>query len=233
MTWGVAPDRRATSLCSLDPTIGVQDTSLTHFVGSALADTLPAGLGGVKPSREGGHWGPGRQRAVYGQLVRLDTLGGASADQVREALRRQGLRDVLVVPWDYDPGCEPTYWNGSAQWVEEGLVGFYKLKLRPQKQWHDGRPSFDAFAADLQPYPHGPFFREGYKGTDALRRRASLDAREMFQLYQVLPIWTKAKLDTQALQPMERWARENPGLAGKYPADEILADLRRFIRRPG
>jgi hypothetical protein len=168
---------------------------------------------------------------VYGQLVRIDTLGGANAQLLRDAMSRLESRDVLVVPWDYDPGCEPTSWSGSARWVEAGLVGFYEVKLRSQKQWAGSRPTFDAFTADLEPYPHGPFFREGFRGTDALRTRFSLDARAMFRLYEVLPIWGEWEVDAPVLESMERWARENPELARKYPADEILDMNRRRPRR--
>lgn len=222
----------ATFLCSFAPTTVVRDGDLTYFVGTALPDTVLAGLGHVKkPSSHGGHWGSGKKRAVYGQLVRADTLAGAGADRVRAAMARLRSRDLLLVPWDYDPGCEPTYWSPSARWVAPGLVGFYKVTLRAEKHWTDGRPTFDAFTADLEPYPHGPFFREGYRGTDAVRLRPSLSAREMFGLYEVLPIWAGQELNASALEPLERWAREHADLARKYPADEILATNRGRLRR--
>jgi hypothetical protein len=216
-------------LCSLSPLPLGRDTAETYFVGTALADTILAGPGDVKPSPDGGHWGRGEPRAVYGQLVRVDTLGGAQAQVVREAIPNSQSRDVVIVPWDYDPACEPTYWSMSARWVEPGLVGFYEVKLRPRPQWAGNRPTFDAFTADLEPYPHGPFFGAGFRGANAVHSRAALNAREMFEFYARLPVWREWKLDAQALEPLERWARENPTLANKYPADEVLHTNRRRL----
>lgn len=218
------------NLCSLSPITIAREPNVTHFVGTTLPDTILAGAGDVKPSRHGGHWGRGDRRAVYGQLVRVDTLAGAEADKVRAAMARLGSRDLLLVPWDYDPSCEPTYWSASAQWISPGLVGFYTATLRAEKFWISGRPTFDVFTADLEPYPHGPFFREGYHGADAVRLRPSLTPHEMFDLYEVLPIWGKWELDASALEPLERWAREHSELSAKYPADEILATNRGRVR---
>src|SRR5687767_985019 len=122
---GASARRAADALCSLFSLPVARGTSQTYFVGVALRDTVVAGLGDVKPTAHEGHCGRGEKRAVYGQLVRIDTLGGAHADLVRQTLTRRRSRDVVVVPWDYDPGCEPTYWSGSARWVKPGRAGFY------------------------------------------------------------------------------------------------------------
>ena len=223
-----APDSRAGPahrelVCSLTPIPGQRDPHATYFVGAALPDTAPAGRGAVRPSDYGGHSGRGEPRAVYGQVVRADTLGGAHARLLTDAFERLASREVVIVPWDYDPACEPTYWSASARWVEPGLVGFYSVRLRPEPQWADGRPTFDAFRAGLQPYPHGPFFRAGYRGTDALRTRPSLDAREMFSFYHSLPTREEREWKgSTALDELRRWERAHPELARKYPADGIL-----------
>jgi hypothetical protein len=61
-------------------------------------------------------------------------------------------------------------------------------------------------------------------GTDALRSRPSLDAREYFSLYAALPVDMREG-DSATLAPVRRWAAAHPALAGKYPADEILEML--------
>jgi hypothetical protein len=219
------------SLCSLVPLPYGRDPKVTHLVGVALPDTMLAGPGRVRPSRWGGHWGPGRERKVYGQLVRVDTLGGAQAGDIRNAFAQRGNRQVLLVPWDYDAACEPTYWTGSAAWVTPNLSGFYTVTPRVRRQWVDGIPTFDAFAADLEPYPHGGFFRAGYRGTDALRTSPSLEPRELFDLYDVLPIWEAfERRDSTAFARVVAWARDNPDLAVKYPAQRILENLDRRRR---
>ena len=222
----------ASARCSLVPLPSERDTAATFLVGTALADTVHAGVGTVRPSRHGGHWGPGRSRPVHGQVVRVDSLGGAHAGELSAAFERAGARDVVVVPWDYDPGCEPTYWSRSARWVEPGLVGFYEVRLRRGSDWAGGRPTFDAFHADLRPYPHGAFFQAGYGGTDAVRTRPSLDAREMFSLYDALPTYEEQERNpAAALQQIQAWETAHPGLARNYPADEILEWIRRRVSR--
>jgi hypothetical protein len=167
----------------------------------------------------------GMLAAVHGQLVRVDTIGGAGDGRVRRLLDWRGTRDVVVVPWGYDDACRPVPWDSSARWVEPGLTGFYTVSLRPESQWVDRRPTFDAYAADLDPYPHGAYYRRGLQGTAQLRRRASLDAREMFALYDALP--PHGRRDDAALARLRAWAAANPALAAKYPADAILREALR------
>ena len=222
----VAPAGESTRarMCSLESLAIARDTAGTHFVATALADTVLAGPGSVRPSDQEGHSGPAHARPVHGQLMRIDTLGGANSEAVRAAAARSGTRDVVVVPWDYDPGCMPTYWSPSARWVEPGLTGFYTVRARPTSEWVGGRPTFDAFAAALEPYPHRRIFLAGYDGTGAFRRRASLTPVEMFSLYQALPPQgaRTASGDSADLAPLRAWAAAHPELAIKHPADRML-----------
>lgn len=210
--------------CSIAANLTGRDTSATHFLAVALEDTVLAGPGTVKASPFGGHTGPGGPRAVYGQILRVDTVGGVGSDAMRTAFTTLGTREVIVVPWDYDPGCEPTFWNGSARWTEPGKTGFYTVRIRPDSSWVGGRPTFDAFMAVLEPYPHGYFYERGYRGMDAVRTRPSLNVREMFTFYEALPPYNTSR-DSAALAPIRRWADANPGLAGKYPADAAFRYL--------
>jgi hypothetical protein len=210
----------APSRCS--PVITPSSQWEPFFIGTALADTVYAGPGEVVPSADQGHWGKGAAREVYGQLVRIDLM---KADTVAELLSAldAASRVVVVVPWDYDPSCRPTYWNRSARWVESELEGFYNVQLRPRSLWVDERPTFDAFMADLQPYPHAPLYQAGYNGTNALQERPSLNAREYFSLYSALPSEAEIAVgSSQALRRLNAWKSANPQLVTRYPADEIL-----------
>ena len=212
--------------CSLDPTPRFRSASVTYVVATATADTVLAGPGYVTPSTYGGHWGRGNVRDVYGQLVHVDSIAGAYQVAIRRMLQH-GDRRVVIVPWDYDPSCEPTYWSGSARWVDPGLVGFYKLKIRDESRWVGGRPTFDAFTADLNPYPHGAYYRRGWHGTDAVRSsQASLDARQLFSLFLALPFYdAPAAMGPDSLAALRRWVAEHPELAKRYPADVIAREL--------
>lgn len=209
-------------LCSFDPTPRYRSGILTYMVATATADTVLAGLGSVTPSTYEGRDDAGD---VYGQIVRVDSVAGAGEVEIRHALQ-QGDRRVVAVPWDYDAGCLPTYRHGSARWVDSGLVGFYVLKLRDESQWVASRPTFDAFTASINPYPHGAFYHSGWRGTDALRSRASLDARELFSFSRTLPfVDAPAGMGPDSLVALRRWMSEHPELAKRYPADVIVREL--------
>ena len=202
----------------------------TYFIGTARSDTMLAGPGTLHPTGLGGHAGDGRPRPVYGQLVRIDTVAGGHADDVRRALGRFSERDVLLVPWDYDPGCETTYWNRSARWVEPGLVSFYEARLRPDSLWVGGRPTLDVFYGSTKPYPHNPSFRADYGYTEEERSRASLTVHERFTFQEVLPVYEhgpSSTPDSLRDQPLRRWVAANPELAKRYPADRAIAAVLR------
>jgi len=232
---GRPPGPRApVSFCSLVPVAVGRDSATTFFVGTALPDTVRAGHGGFGRRLRAalglggpGHWGTPTRGAIYGQVIRVERLGGAGAAALDSAFGRSAARELIVVPWDYGASCDPVPWGRSARWVEAVTPGFYRTRLRPRSQWVDGRPVADAFAADLEPYPHGLFFREGYRGTDALRTGPSLTPAEYFALYAALPDEGQARRDPRgAAAALDAWVREHPELAETYPAPEVL----RFAR---
>lgn len=223
------PPASETTRCSLSPfRVGRSDL---YLVGTALSDTLFAGPGEVVPSGQPGHWGSGERREVYGQLVRVELLNPDAPVELREALDHADPPNVLMVPWDYDPSCATTYWTRSARWIEPGLEGFYIARLRPRTLWVEGRPTFDAFLADLAVYPHGSFFVAGYRGT---RERLSLTAREYFSLHSALPTAGETRESvSKALDRVRAWEAENPDLTGRYPADETLARVKGHLGAGG
>lgn len=236
MTVALAPAAPALSAelsrCSRVPFPVARNPELAVLLGSATADTILAGPGDVEPSP--GHWGRGRNRAIYGQVVEIERLAGSDSALLSGAFQTQGNRRVLIVPWDYDPSCRTAVWSRSAQWVPLGEPGTFAVRLRPPQEWAGGIPTFDAFAADLAPYPLGLFFQHGYRGTDALRTQPSLSAAEYFELYLALPEREASQQNPAAAAAlMAKWENENPALAVKYPATEILRWVRwRAAQRP-
>jgi hypothetical protein len=120
------------TLCSIAPFPTGREAAATYFLGHGLPDTAAASAGNLAPGTSGGHWGSGAPRSVYGQLVAVDTIAGADAGTVEATFARRGRREVVVVPWDYDAGCQPTYWTASARWIPLDRSGFYSLRLRPE-----------------------------------------------------------------------------------------------------
>lgn len=228
-----APARADSTIrCSLVPVAVARDAGVTFLVGSAMPDTLLSGPGTVRHEPNPGHWGPPSERPIFGQVVRVEGLGGSDSASLESAFRRLGVREVIVVPWDYDAGCQPVAWSRSARWVETASPGFYRLRVRPESHWIAGKPVLDAFAADLEPYPHGLFFQRGYRGTDALRRGPSLTPEEYFALYAVLPDRAQVARDpSSVIAALEAWERAHPAAAAKYPAPQILQYARRLLER--
>ena len=221
------------AVCSLVPIATYRDTATTFFVGAGAPDTVLAGPGSTTVGRGAGHWGRATGRPIFGQVVRVgDALGGAASPALERAFARLGRREVVVVPWDYAPDCEPVPWGRSARWVETTEPGFFRARPRPESQWLEGRPVLDAYRADLEPYPHAVFFQRGYRGTDALKTGPSLTPDEYFGLYAVLPDQTQyASGSDSALTALAVWERAHPEVAKKYPAPRILDFARRFLER--
>lgn len=231
--FGGASNTSARPLCSLAPFPDARFSGVTYLLGRARPDTVFAGKGGVQPSGRSGHSGPGAPRAVYGQLVTVDQFGGADSASLARAFKHRRSRVVLIVPWGYDASCERTYWNGSARWIRLRDPGMFTLELRPEAQWAKGMPTFDAFMADLEPYPHGLFYQREERGTEALKTMPSLTAAEYFELLRALPERETFKANPAAArQALDTWEQKNPSQAKKYPATKILERARWNLKNP-
>jgi hypothetical protein len=221
------------TVCSPVPFAVFRDTTRTFLVGVGTSDTVLTGPGAVKFGTGAGHWGRGAERPFFGQVVRVDRhVGGAAALVVERAFSKAGRREVVIVPWDYASDCQPVPWSRTARWADTTQPGFFRVRPRPESQWIDGRPVFDAYLADLEPYPHGLFFQHGYRGTSALKTSPSLTPEEYFELYAALPDYVQAEREPdRALTALTIWERAHPELARKYPAPEILDGSRRMLER--
>lgn len=225
-------DRSVASVgfCSLVPVATLRDSSVAFFVATAKPDTVAAGAGLVRPSPFGGRWGRANKRAIYGQVVTVHQLGGAAAAVAESSFVRRGEREAVAVPWSYDAACHPVPWARSARWVTDGRPGFYRARLRPSTEWSGGRPTYDVYHADIEPYPHGIFFQRGYRGTDSAQAATALTATEYFGLYAALPDAATKRCDPQrALRQLADWEAAHPDGADRFPATRIIWQARRFI----
>lgn len=210
------------AVCSFSPLPLGRDPHATYFVGRALADTVLAGVGAVEPSKWGAEQQPKRE-AVYGQGVRVAQLGGLGADQLEQDFARSGSREVVAVPWGYDPGCQPAYWTESARWVAVGSDGFFRARLRPDSLWATGHPTLDVFfAADLEPYDRD--HRTGEPSNE-------LTPAQYFSLYAALPARSgRGDRDWAALvAAVRRWTNEHPGTSDMYPVRQLLEFAREAL----
>jgi hypothetical protein len=75
-----------------------------------------------------------------------------------------------------------------------------------------------------EPYPSGP---EGGSPRRSGDRRTWMTAAQLFGLYQALPLDSLLRRHPEsATEPLRRWAEANPALATRYPAADILRQVR-------
>lgn len=184
-----------------------------HLIGTATADTLPAGAAGRNYGLE-----PGTQDGpIFGQVVRVERIGGAGA-----AALPLGTKRVVLVPWGYGADCRTTRWAESAHWVEPGERGLFWAGLRPREQWVDGLPTLDVGQPYQLPYPQ----RADEGDPDSL-----MTVEQGFELIDLLPLWDEFEADPEAArQPLLRWARANPDLARLFPASLVVDQAEHDIR---
>lgn len=212
-------------VCSIVPFPVDRDSQTTVFIGRAVAETLYAGAGGVRYSVRGGHWSANRNdRRIFGQRIDVLRLGGAGAPALDTLFARRADSSVVVVPWDYDPGCETTLWGRSFLWTMPESVGVFTVILRPRENWAAALPTFDAFKADIEPYPHGIFYQEGYGGTGAVRQGGGLSVSEFFDFYLALPPFYGYGSDSlQYRKIICDWAAAHPQQALRFPASRLVS----------
>lgn len=137
-----------TYACSKVGFLGVRLDRDAHFIAVATPDSVYAGAGTVKYAVAPGHSGPLGDRRIYGQVVRVERIGGLAAP-----LLQRSVSKVVVVPWDYAADCTPVPWTRSTAWLPANERGLLTATLRDSAFWTNGIPTFDVHTPDMQPYP--------------------------------------------------------------------------------
>jgi hypothetical protein len=182
----------AARACTLAPYAVVHGDSGAVLLVRPTPDTTAAGPGAVEISPYGGHVGPRRRGGIYGHVVEVERSGGPMAGAVPPG------RAVLV-PWDYDPACEPSPWGRSARWLARGSRRAVLARLRAPEHWVDGLPTLDVF------------------NTEMLRpdsRTPAGEAEMLFGFHAALPSAGQLERDPwAAVEPVRAWLAANPGAA--------------------
>ena len=206
-----------TYACSKAGFLGVRLGRDAHFIAVPTPDTVYAGAGTVKYVVAPGHFGPRGDRRIYGQILRVEQIGGLAAP-----LLQPNVTEVVVVPWDYSADCTPVPWTRSSVWLPPNERGLLTATLRDSAFWANGIPTFDVHTPDMQPYPQ--------RAAQQMRRRNAppdtlMSIEDLFSLMEILPAQRElADSPERAVEPLFHWARANPELARRYPA---VAALRR------
>lgn len=224
----LSADRSPPARCSLSAFATTRDTAVTYLVARGTGDTVNAGLGNVPipPSSQLGH-----AAAVFGQIFRVDSIGGSGADAVRRALGAKDTSGVIIVPWGYNPACATDFWSGSSRWVTPDSAGFFSLRLRAESLWVNRRPTFDAMLASVYSYADGPYTagpRSTFRGIRNLDpSQPPMSAAEVFGLYLALPTLDEARAhDPAAFSRFQAWDQANPSARHRFPGAIILAGWR-------
>ena len=207
--------------CSKAYFIGIRGPRYVHFIGVARGDTVAAGAGSVQYRAEQGHFGRGKDRAIYGQLVAVEQLGTRRPGALRSL--GESVREVILVPWDYGADCQPVPWSQTAQWVRPGTRGFFSAALRDSADWVDGIPTLDVHTPEENPYPRA-LDRSGLM----LPRSdgPNLSAEQLLVLYNALPTSEELERDHEgAMVPLRRWRRDHPEEETRFPTRWILRSV--------
>ena len=200
-----------------------------EFEATPIRDTVLAGAGSMQFVQAPGHFGPGTARAIYGQRV----LVGRLTARARAALP-EGVREVLLVPWDYGADCRTVPWSRSAGWLPDTLTGVFAATLRAREHWAGDLPTLD-ITPFAQPYREPP---ADTTLPDWLpKRRLGID--RLLRLYDEL--WfMDTPLDTVTALAYAERLRADTSLVGRYPVSEFVQQAlhtftearRRAVRSP-
>ena len=208
------------SLCSRMSIPFGRDMRHIYLLGSASKDTIQVSAGKVDASEGEGHSGTGRQRPLFGQIIRVERVG-----RTWSTLLPRTTSEVVLVPWDYGPDCRPVYWGRSAQWADAGTRGVFSATIRDRHDWTDDRPTLDVFAPEFTPYPSAYGYQRdlSFARDDSTLRDRLLSAEQFLDLIDVLPLSDTGEVQADsAIAPLLRWSEANPALALRWPAIEIL-----------
>lgn len=192
------------------------------LLGNALPDTVETGAGEVAPlDGDDEYWrgaGP-----IHGQRIQVARHAGADSGVIARAFDRNGSSEVIIVPWSYGTMCQPVPWTQSAAWVRPGEQGVFTVRLRPERHWSGGLPTFDAFMAAFEPYPNSRALRAGLRGTDSLSTPEALTPPEYFELLSGIPDYAEIAADPDAAwASITEWRTQHPGITSRFPATRIL-----------
>ena len=214
---------RPSALCSLVDFPTERRADVVYFLAKARPDTVPVTAGTVTPGTGEGHSGWSQPRALYGQVLASEKVG-----RPWQALLPVNTSEIVLVPWDYGPGCEPIYWTRSAQWVPPGTRGVFRARLRDRKHWAGSRPTFDVLAPEFTPYPIAQGLRR-FRNSERPNRKDSdreLSPDEFLEFVEVMPREDSLKAyPDSAVSAAKAWAHRNAELANAWPAAQMLRHI--------
>lgn len=206
---------RTAAACSKVP-VSIQrwSESTVLFIGRATGDTARTGPGDVSYVVTPGHFGPARDRIIYGQSIEIEALS-----PIDRKLLPAGVKRVVLVPWDYGADCSSTPWTRTARWITPGTRGIYHASLRSKSHWLNGVPVLDVYSPEFVPYTGT--LKPGTRSVGPDTGLLGVD--ELYEAVEHLPDPAAMKLDAIAASaPFMQWARAHRSTVERQPLNELV-----------
>ncbi len=187
----------------------------TYLIGSARSDTVRVRISDMPGVVNLAERYPYQDTApVFGQLLRVRSVHGASADRLL-ALIPAADSTIVLIPYGSNPACQ-TF--PERVWLDTSPVYHLTVLLRPDSEWAAGRPTFDIPL--VPPFAVYPSYLERKRdpGFDT-----TLTVAEYASLVNALPLATEwGKECSGGLERIAAWVRSHEPRSGLYPANEII-----------
>lgn len=219
---GAAPPTLACILAT--PHYG-RSASDTYLIATGASSVVVASRGTVAANPETA--GDGTKPEIFGHVVRVERVTGASAEEIESALR-DSRREAVLVPWVHDDACFPAEWGRDAWSPKE--PGAYIADLRKREFWVNALPTFDIFYAWDQPYPQQRFFSDEIESARPKNQAEALSPAEYLEFHAALPLiddYDRAPDD--ALRHLREWSASHSALANRWPAKAMLSVTERYL----
>lgn len=162
----------------------------------------------------------------YGQVVRLERVGGPDSLRVLAAIAQSGGEGVLV-NWDLAASCLDVLSEKRETFLVPGERVFMTAALRDPAGWVDGRPTFDLRSTESPYAGRLRWYQDGSLAEPALA------LEKFWELYEALPAHGALLRDSAAaLVPLRAWERANRELLGHPHVRREFDQLARYAQSP-
>lgn len=217
--------------CSMAIGLGPGTTEQTYVLVEPVGDSVQARLHHFDWYDLAGEWShsPAPADTTWGAVFRVLNvdLGGENAPRVSAG------DEIVVVPWEYDAGCDYQLWTEGLDWARPGPQIFQFTRSRRLRV--EGRATFDVLGWHT-PYPAGAFI-DG-RTRPAAPRDTWLPAEAYFDLLSHLPRSASPSSGERGegsdadsvLDALADWSEDNPEYADAFPVPQLRDSYERRLR---
>jgi hypothetical protein len=205
----------------------------TYALVEAVRDSVRARLHPLDWHDLTGDWnqGPPPADGTWAAVFRVLAVDRGGEDSPRVSAGDE----IVVVPWEYDAGCDFQLWTEGMDWARPGPQIFQFMGSRQLRV--EGRATFDVLGWHT-PYPAGALIEDWTR--PAAPRDAWLPAEAYFDLLSHLPRSASPSTgergdgsDTESgLDALTDWSEDNPEYAEAFPVPQLRGWYERRLNDP-